>query len=80
MEKRTGPERRSERRERIPGASKITFWIEDKSGSWTRGEGEIGDRWVRGVGLILNQEVAVGQNVILEGDGFAGGFRRTAEG
>ena len=26
-----------------------------------------------GVGLILNQEVAAGQNVMAEGDGFAGG-------
>ena len=57
----------------MPGGSKITFWIEDKSGSWSRGEGEIGDRSVRGVGLILNQEVEAGQNVMVEGDGFAGG-------
>jgi hypothetical protein len=57
----------------LPGGGKITFWIEDKGGSWNRQEGEIGDRSEQGAGLILNQEVEAGQNVMMEGEGFSGG-------
>lgn len=57
----------------MPGGTTITFWIEDKNGSWTRQDAEIGDRSEKGVGLLLNKEVEVGQNVMVEGDGFKGG-------
>ncbi len=73
MERRAGTERRSEPRHRVPGGTKIVFWIEDKNGAWNRGEGEIGDRSEKGVGLILNREVEAGQNVMVEGEGFSGG-------
>jgi Mn-dependent DtxR family transcriptional regulator len=57
----------------VPGGHKLTFWIEDKDGSWTRQEAEIGDRSDGGVGLLLGKEVEAGQNVMVEGDGFGGG-------
>lgn len=73
MERRTGSERRNSSRARVPGSGKITFWIEDKGGTWNRQEAEIGDRSEKGVGLVLSREVEAGQNVMLEGDGFGGG-------
>lgn len=73
MERRTGTERRETPRQRVPGGHKLTFWIEDKDGSWTRQEAEIGDRSDGGVGLLLGKEVEAGQNVMVEGDGFGGG-------
>lgn len=73
MERRTGTERRQWARQRVPASGKITFWLEDQAGAWTKQEGELGDRSEGGVGLILSQEVEPGQNVMLEGDGFSGG-------
>ncbi|MFN0105608.1 MAG: J domain-containing protein [Bryobacteraceae bacterium] len=73
MERRTGSERRESPRERVASGGKVAFWIEDKNGSWSRQDGEIGDRSEKGVGLILNLEVEAGQNVMVEGEGFAGG-------
>lgn len=73
MERRNGTERRETTRQRIPGGRKITFWIEDKSGSWTRQDAEVSDRSEKGVGLLLLRDVEAGQNVMVEGDGFGGG-------
>ena len=73
VERRTGTERRESPRQRVTGGAKLTFWIEDASGSWTKQEADIGDRSEKGLGLILNRALEPGQNVMVEGEGFSGG-------
>lgn len=73
VERQGRAERRDSARQRVAGGCTVTFWIEDKSGAWTRHEADVGDRSEKGAGLILNQEVEPGQNVMVEGDGFSGG-------
>ena len=72
MERRTGTERRDSPRQRVPGGHAVSFWVEDKNGAWSRQDAEIGDRSDKGVGLLLTKAVEVGQNVMVEGDGFSG--------
>jgi hypothetical protein len=57
----------------VPGGAKITCWIEDSGGSWTKVDAAIGDRSEKGVGLILDRALEPGQNVMVEGEGFSGG-------
>jgi hypothetical protein len=57
----------------VAGGARITFWIEDSNGSWTKQDADIGDRSEKGVGIILGRALEPGQNVMVEGEGFSGG-------
>ncbi len=55
-----------------PG-TKVSLWVEAKGGGWTRLEADMADRSTGGAGLLLSVELATGQALMLEGEGFSGG-------